>query len=153
MQEDNNNSLPAHITTAAGARPIRWESGMLDNWLIDADTFASITFLGATERKEFVEDKNIPYNNRPQKRNKDNVPVWTVTLAVADWRGRGTVMKLNMPSPQNPADSIGAGEKVELVRPVAGVTPKREGNGYIVWMTADDIKSVDVAAKRPAAVA
>jgi hypothetical protein len=126
------------------------ESLMIDSVRVAPDTFASLTFLGSSERKEFVQGQNIPYNQKKQQ-VKDGVPVWTVQLAVSTWRNaqRARVIKVNIPCQEDPGQRFGTGELVELQNAVYGVTPNREGNGYAIWMTAEGIVLATASVGRP----
>jgi hypothetical protein len=123
---------------------------MIDSVKVAPDTFESAIFLGSEERKEYVEGGNIPHDQKKQQINKDGVPVWTLKLYVTTWRGLERQVKVNVPSPNNPADQFSKGELVELSGVEFGVTPKREGGGYILWLKADRIES---AAGRKSAAA
>jgi hypothetical protein len=125
---------------------------MIDTVRVAPDTFKSLTFLSADERKEYVEGQNIPHRDKKQQVNREGVPVWSIQLAAVPWRGRGRVVKVNVPSSDNPGDRIEPGELVTLSDMEFGVTPKREGGGYIIWLRAAEIDTVTAAARKPSAV-
>lgn len=131
---------------------------MIDSVLIDPETFQGMIFKGARERKKYVEGQNVPDDEKEQQ-HKDGVPVWTVELTVQTWRvdrsGRhqSRDIKVNVPSPDNPADRFEWGTPVRLEGLTFGVTAKREkcqcgqSSGYILWLTANSIEAAANARK------
>jgi hypothetical protein len=115
---------------------------MLDTVKVDPDTFSSIVFMGSSERKEFTRD-NRPRNEKPQKRNGEGVPVWSVQLACVSWRNVPQMVTVSIPAHDDPASKFSAGDPVQLSGLVFGVTPKREG-GYVTWCAADALAPVSV---------
>jgi hypothetical protein len=145
-----DNSTPLQTVTvgseAAEGRPSRREkTAVIDSVKVDPHTFDSVIFLGSEERKEYVEGQNIPHNQKKQKYNKDGVPVWSVKLYATTWRGLERQVKVNVASPDDPAERLSKGELVALSDVEFGVTPKREGGGYTVWLNAGGIQSTDTA--------
>lgn len=131
--------LGSEAATTRQARLGR-DVSMIDSVKVDAGTFDSVIFLGSEERKEFVEGGNIPHNQKKQQVTKEGVPVWTVKLYATTWRGLERQVKVNVPARENPGDRLGKGELVTLSDVEFGVTPKREGGGYIVWLRAGSIE-------------
>jgi hypothetical protein len=126
---------------------------VIDSVKVDPGTFESVIFLGSEERKEYVEGQNIPHNEKKQQYTKDGVPIWTLKLYVTTWRGLERQVKVNVAAADDPAEQFAKGELVTLSDIEFGVTPKREGNGYVIWLKAGAVESADsVASRRPAAV-
>ncbi len=123
---------------------------MLDTVRVAADTFSSMVFMGSQERKEFTRD-NRPQVDKAQKRNIDGVPLWSVQIAVVNWRGTPQLLGVTIPMFDSPADKFTVGQPVRLTGLVFGVTPKRD-SGFVTWCSADDMAVVQANA-RPAAVA
>ena len=109
---------------------------MIDSVKVDASTFDSVIFLGSEERKEYVEGQNIPHNQKKQQYTKDGVPIWTLKLYVTTWRGLERQVKVNVAAEVDPGERFAKGELVTLSGIEFGVTPKREGTGYIIWLKA-----------------
>jgi hypothetical protein len=147
-----DNSTPLQTVTVssevADRQPSRRDkTAVIDSVKVDPRTFDSVIFLGSEERKEYVEGQNIPHNQKKQKYNKDGVPVWSVKLYATTWRGLERQVKVNVASPDDPAERFSKGELVTLSDVEFGVTPKREGGGYTVWLNAGGIaSSTDTAA-------
>lgn len=142
--QNGNSQLSTEVTGqgAAGARPARRDAvTMFDSVKVDPATFASVIFLGSEERKEFVEGQNIPHNQKRQATTKEGVPVWTLKLYAENWRGLERQLKVNVAMADDPAERFGRGEPVTLSDVEYGVTPKREGNGFVVWFRAGTVKS------------
>jgi len=127
----------------AEVRPARYErnSTMFNSVKVDPSSFTTLIYLQSFERKEYVEGGNVPDDQKPQKRNKDGVPVWTVELTAVPWRGRSRTIRVNVASNDDPSDRLSAGELVQLVDAEFGVTPK-DGNdgGYSIWMIAQGVE-------------
>jgi hypothetical protein len=120
----------------------------IDSVLVAPETFDSALYLGSEERKEYVEDRNIPHNQKKQQLNKDGLPVWSVKLYVTTWRGLERQVKVNVAASDNPAERFAKGELVTLSGVEFGVTPKREGGGFILWLRAEGIESASSAGSR-----
>ncbi len=134
-------SGPSSTSTAAApasARPRR-ESAVFDMVKVAPETFRSIEFRAAFERKEFTKDQ-VPDQAKRQKQTKDGVPVWSVKVLVEDWRGRESFINVTVPMYGNPADKFSRGQQVELPGLAFGVSPKHNG-GYVTWQSADGINS------------
>lgn len=139
---------------AAGMRqPRREPSAVIDSVKVDAATFDSVIFLGSEERKEYVDGQNIPHNQKKQQYTKDGVPVWTIKVYATTWRGLERQVKINVPAQTDPGERFSKGELVTLSNIEFGVTPKREGNGYIIWLRAGNIEPATAGARRPSAAA
>jgi hypothetical protein len=124
---------------------------VVDTVRVAPETFSSLMFMGSAERKEFTRD-NRPNNERPQKRNGEGVPVWSVQVAASPWRGKGSVITVTVAMHDDPAKKFKTGEPVELPGLVFGVTAKRDGT-FVTWFSADAISAVSVAAGKPSVVA
>jgi hypothetical protein len=124
---------------------------MPDTVKVAPDTFSSLLFMESAERKEFTPDKR-PNNERPQKRNRDDVPVWSVKLATVNWRGHSQMLSVTIAMHDDPGKKFKAGDPVQLTGLVFGVTPKRDG-GFTTWCSADAISAANVAAVKPSTVA
>jgi hypothetical protein len=124
---------------------------MPDTVKVDPATFSSLMFMESAERKEFVRD-NRRADERPQKRNRDDVPEWSVKLAAVNWRGNSQLISVTIALHENPAKKFKTGDPVQLSGLVFGVTQKREG-GFVTWCSADAISAVGAAAVKPSAVA
>jgi hypothetical protein len=155
MQDNSPQSTGTAGQEATTVRPARRDSTlMIDSVKVDGTTFDSVIFLGSEERKEYVEGeagKRIPHSEKKQQ-YKDGVPVWTLKVYATTWRGLERQIKVNVATADDPAEQFAKGELVTLSDVEFGVTPKREGNGYIIWMKAAAIKSADLASSRRPAV-
>ncbi len=142
---ENNSPGPSSTSTAAAltsARPRR-ELAVLDTVKVSPDTFRSVLFMGSAERKEWSQD-NRPNRDKAQKRTAAGVPVWSVQMAAINWRGNSSLLTVSVPLHDDPAQKFTAGQPVELVDLVFGVSPKRNNNGgYVTWCSADGINPVD----------
>lgn len=149
MEPSTRTATETAGSEAAGVRPPRRDSTtMIDSWKVDPSTFDSVIFLGSEERKEYVEGRNIPHNEKKQQYSKDGVPIWTLKLYVTTWRGLERQTKVNIAAEEDPGERFAKGELVALTDMEAGVTPKREGGGFVTWMKAGGIESVDSAGVR-----
>ncbi len=156
MEPSTRTATETAGSEAAGVRPPRRDSTtMIDSVKVDQATFDSVIFLGSEERKEYVEGdagKRIPHNEKKQQYSKDGVPVWTLKLYVTTWRGLERQVKVNVAAADDPGERFAKGELVTLSDIEFGVTPKREGNGFVIWMKAGAIESADSSAVRRPAV-
>ncbi len=137
MYDPTQPSSTATAAAPSSARPRR-EAAVLDTVKVDPGTFRQVLFMGAAERKEFTTD-NRPNRDKPQKRDKQTgLPVWSVQVAVTNWRGTSSLLTVGVPLADDPTGKFQPGQPVELVGLVFGVTPKRSG-GYVTWQSADDL--------------
>lgn len=150
MQEGNNplSTVTAGSSTTAVQSPRRENRDMFDSVKADPTTIVTAIFLGSEERKEFVPGQNIPHNQKKQQYTKDGVPIWTVKLYATNWRGLERQIKVNVPQSDDPAGRFAQGELVALSDLEFGVTPKREGGGFVIWMKASGIRSDAAAGER-----
>ena len=118
---------------------------MLDTVRVAPETFKSVLFMGCAERKEFTRD-NRPSRDKPQKRSGDGVPLWSVQVAVVNWRGNPQLITVTVPAHEDLLTKFNPGDPLEVTGLVFGVTPKREGVGYVVWCSADAISPAAAAA-------
>ena len=116
----------------------------MDTVRVSADNFQSVMFMGSAERKEFTQDKR-PQADKPQKRTADGKPLWSVTLAAVNFRGKPEMVTATVATFDNPGDAFVAGQPVELAGLTFGVTAKRDGSGFVTWCSADSIASVSGA--------
>jgi hypothetical protein len=151
MEPSTHLSTETAGQRAAGMRQPRRDTAVIDSVKVAPETFDSLIFLGSEEKKEYVEGQNIPRDQKHQQLDKaTGLPLWSVKLYVTTWRGLERQVKVNVPAAEDPAERFAKGELVALWDAEAGVTPKREGNGYTIWMKA---ARIDVAADRkPVAV-
>jgi hypothetical protein len=132
---------PTHLSPNQGAqaqerRPWRG-AGVLDTVKVAADTFRSVLFMSSEERKEFTTDQR-PAKDKPQKRSAAGVPLWSVKVATVNWRGKTDLINVTVPMHDDPGTKFTAGQPVELVDLVFGVSPKRAG-GFTTWASADSL--------------
>jgi hypothetical protein len=133
----------AHLsTTTAAALPRPQRGSVVDTVRVAPETFGSLIYMAAAERKEFTEDRR-PNNQKPQKKTSNGIPLWSIKLAASDWRGNATLLTVTVPMHDDPTASFTAGQVVELVGLVFGVTPKRDGR-YVTWCSADGMTPVAV---------
>lgn len=111
----------------------------MDTVKVAPDTFKLLLFMAAAPRKEFVQGQRIPDDQKPQKRNADGVPIWSVQVAGTTWRDRSELLTVSVATPDNPAQSFGAGQPVVLHGLVFGVSPKRDGSGFTTWCSAEAV--------------
>lgn len=109
---------------------------MLDSVKVDPATFGRLMFMASTERKEFVRESGVPNSAKPQKRNSDGVPLWSVQVAGVDWRNRSQLFNITVPMTDDPASKFSTGDPIAVDGLVFGVSPKQNG-GYTLWASAD----------------
>ncbi len=142
-----NSPSPSSTSTAvapSSARPRR-EPAVLDTVKVSPDTFRSVLFMGSAERKEWSQD-NRPNRDKAQKRTAAGLPVWSVQVAAINWRGNSNLLTVTVPMHDDPAHKFTAGQPVELVDLVFGVSPKRNNGGYVTWCSADGINPAGAGA-------
>lgn len=110
----------------------------LNTVLIDPESFRFVFLMGSEARREFTEQR-MRNEDKPQKRNSDGLPLWSVQVSATDWRGRGCMFTATVPSQKDPAELLPPGTPVNFDRLVFGVSPKRDGSGYSTWAFADAI--------------
>lgn len=116
----------------------------MDTVRVAPDNFALTLFMASSARREFVEGQRIPDEQKPQKRNADGLPIWSVQVAGTTWRGRSELISVSVAMPDDPATKFAPGQPVELVGLVFGVSPKRNGGGYSTWCAAEGLAPVNV---------
>jgi hypothetical protein len=111
----------------------------MDTVRVSPDNFQLTMFMASAARKEFVQGQRIPDDQKPQKRNGDGLPIWSVQVAATTWRGRSEMFSVSVAMPDDPAAKFAPGQPIELLGLVFGVSPKRDGSGYSTWCSADSI--------------
>ncbi len=142
----SSTSTPA----APQASPRPWKgTAVLDTVRVSPDTFRSVMFHSATERKAFTRD-NIPAREKPQKTTSDGVPLWSVKVVAEDWRARVHILTVSVPMHDHPGTKFARGDLVELPGLVMGLSQKPQGgSGFVpTWLSADGIAP---ASTRPVA--
>lgn len=146
MNPTNAWSLPGQ-TTAERRAPER-QVPMLDTVKVAPETFRSLEFRSAAEKREFVQA-----GRGAQKFDRDNVPLWTVRVIGEIERG-GRVMDelftVSVPMQVNPGEKFDRGQSIWLPGLTFGVTAKRDGSGFMVWLSADGIEPAGSGAKAAA---
>ncbi len=147
-------------TTAAAPQALRrpWKgTAVLNTVKVDLATFPKVMFMGSAKRKAFTAER-MPDSAKPQKQNAAGVPVWSVKVAVENWRGQTDLMNVTVPMHDDPASKFTTGQLVEFGGLVFGVAPKRERRperyaelngeemlpgevGYVTWFSADSINA------------
>ncbi len=137
-----NPSSPSSRSTAAapGAlRPWKGTAAVLNMVLVDPSTFRSLMFMGSAERKEFTREQ-MANAEKPQKYTSNGLPLWSVKVAVENWRGQAAILNVTVPMADDPATKFGRGQVVEFSRLAFGVADKRAGS-YSLWWSADSINA------------
>ncbi|MGD9631610.1 MAG: hypothetical protein AB7H53_19230 [Hyphomicrobium sp.] len=111
----------------------------MDTVRVSADNFQLLMFMASAAKREFVQGQRIPDDQKPQKRNGDGLPIWSVQVAGTTWRGRSELLSVSVAMPDDPGSKFAPGQPVELVGLVFGVSPKRDGSGYSTWCSAEAI--------------
>jgi hypothetical protein len=109
----------------------------MDTVKVAPDNFAMLMFMASAAKKEFTQGQRIPDAQKPQKRNGDGLPIWSVQVAGTNWRGRSELMTVSVAMADDPAAKFAPGQPIELVGLVFGVSPKRDGSGYSTWCSAE----------------
>lgn len=139
--------LSTSTPAAAPQAPRPWKgTAVLDTVKVSPDSFRSVMFHSATERKAFTRD-NVPACDKPQKMSGDGVPLWSVKVVAEDWRARVNILTVTVPLHDDPGTKFARGDLVELPGLTFGVTDKRAG-GFVTWLSADGIAP---ASTRPVA--
>jgi hypothetical protein len=118
---------------AAVPQPTRGRGQQMDSVKVAPDNFDQVFFMRDADK--------------PQKKTRDGVPVWSVQATGIDWRGNPQSLSVTVPMFDNPAEHFTPGQPVELVGLVYGVTPKRDGVGFVTWCSADDLRPAVAAAR------
>lgn len=137
-----NDPLRSTPTVGALPRPQKRTAGVFDTVRVAPDTFQSVMFMSAAARREFVEGQRLRDEDKPQKRTADGMPLWSVQLAAVNWRGNAQLITITIPMPGNPVDQFMPGDPVQLAGMVFGVSPKRDGGGFVTWCSADSLEPV-----------
>lgn len=130
---------PSQPTSTLALEPLAPErvARVFDTVKVSPETFRSVMFMSCQARKEFTRDR-VRDEDKPQKYTREGVPLWSVQVAAVNWRGKSELLAVTVPMHSDPAEKFQAGDPVQLVGLVFGVTAKREG-GYVTWCSADDL--------------
>jgi hypothetical protein len=130
----------------------RGARAMMTSVPVAVDQYESLTFLGATAKKQYTEER-MEWERKPQK-TKNGLPVWSVQLAAMK-KGfqRADMITVDIPAAASPSEQFGGGELVQLTGWVFGVNPIREGTAFTIWQIADSIFSAGERSRRTPATA
>jgi hypothetical protein len=135
------------ITTAVrpSVEPRRAEKVSFDSVPVNPAFLQNVIFIGSEVKREFVAEKGVPERNKPQKRNKAGLPVWTVKLQAqsTEMDGRSArdgAIKINLAAERDPGEVFVFGQPVQIVNPWFGVTPIRQGSAFAIWWAAEAIR-------------
>lgn len=123
---------------------------VLDTVLVSPDTFPSVLFMGASARREYTRER-LPDAQKPQKTTREGVPLWSGKFATVNWRGNAEMLTVTLPMADNPLEVLTPGTPVRLVNLVFGVSPKRDGEGFTTWCSADGLELAEPGAGAAAA--
>ncbi|QJY51200.1 hypothetical protein [Pseudonocardia broussonetiae] len=113
---------------------------MLDTVKVAPETFSNIEFRGAMPKTAYVPQGNVA---GPQKQTSNGTPIWAVRVLAETTRGlrvKEDLLTVTVPMQVDPTEKFERGQSIELVSLTFGVTPKREGNGFSTWLSADGIQ-------------
>lgn len=127
-------------TLAAWLRPNAQKGLQMDTVLVSPETFTSMMFMSSQPKKEFTRER-MTDAEKPQKKTKDGVPVWSVQVAAVTWRGKSELITVSVPAHTDPAADYQPGVPVYLQGLMFGVTAKREGGGFTIWCSAEALQS------------
>jgi hypothetical protein len=119
---------------------------VFDTVKVSPETFRQVMYMSSAARKEFTRER-VRDEDKPQKRTQDGVPLWSVQVAAVNWRGKSELLSVTLPMHSDPSEKFQAGDPVQLPGLVFGVSPKRDGGGYVTWCSADDLVPALAAVK------
>ncbi len=120
---------------------------MIDRYAIEFHkTFGGAMLLGIEPKMQRA-DKNDPKSESEQARDKNNVPKWTVTLAVQTKSFDNTkfeTIAITVTSPNKPFGAIPPGSQVTVEGLEMGIMPQARG-GFSTFYAAESIRAVQPA--------
>lgn len=115
---------------------------MPGRWMINFEKSVEGAMLLNVEPKMTRSDKNDPRSDQVQARDKDNVPKWTVILAIATKEFEQTKFDntpITITSREKPCGGIMPGTPVTVEGLTVGFMPQARG-GFSVFYTAEAIR-------------
>src|SRR5450759_4806318 len=115
---------------------------MIDRWIVDFDKSVVGSMLLSVEPKMTRVDKNNPKSDQIQARDKDDVPRWTVTLAVQTKSFENTKfdnVSITITSREKPYGAIQPGTPVTVEGLSVGFMAQARG-GFSVFYSAEAIR-------------
>ncbi len=129
---------------------------MIDRWIVDFDKSVVSAMLLSVEAKMTRADKNNPKSDQVQARDKDDVPKWTVTLAVQTKSFENTKfdnVSITITSREKPYGAIQPGTPVTVEGLSVGFMAQARG-GFSVFYSAQAIRPLQrTQSNQPARVA
>jgi hypothetical protein len=129
---------------------------MIDRWIVDFDKSVEGAMLLSVEPKMTRVDKNNPKSDQVQARDKDDVPKWTVTLAVQTKSFENTKFDnvlITITSREKPYGAIQPGTPVTVEGLSVGFMAQARG-GFSVFYSAEAIRPLQrMQSNQPARVA
>lgn len=147
MYPDSSTSTTfAQSGAQPAAMPLvpRGKGGQMDTVKVAPDQFQQLIFMRCMARKEFTEDRRRE-EDKPQKRTRDGVLVWSVQVTGIDYRGNPQLFPVTLAAHSDPGQEFAPGDVVELDGLVFGVSPKKNG-GYTTWCSADELRRASAVA-------
>ena len=128
---------------------------MIDRWIVDFDKSVVGSMLLSVEPKMTRVDKNNPKSDQIQARDKDDVPRWTVTLAVQTKSFENTKfdnVSITITSREKPYGAIQPGTPVTVEGLSVGFMAQARG-GFSVFYSAEAIRPLQrMQSNQPARV-
>src|SRR6266702_4829794 len=129
---------------------------MVDRWIVDFDKSVEGAMLLSVEPKMQRSDKNNAKSPQVQARDKDDVPKWTITLALQTKSFENTKFEnisITITSREKPYGGIQPGTPVTVEGLAVGFMAQARG-GFSVFYSAEAIRPAQrVLPSQPARVA
>lgn len=145
-----NDPWSTSTPVAGPARAPERQARVFDTVKVAPETFRSVMFMSSNARKEFTRDR-VRDEDKPQKRTQDGVALWSVSLAAVNWRGKSELINVTVPMYDDPAQKFQVGDPVRLAGLTFGVSPKRDGGGFVTWCSADAVEPVGMPVAKASA--
>src|SRR3954468_9052446 len=110
MNPSSPSSTPTSAVAPEALRPWRGTAvPQLDTVKVSSETFRKVMFMGSAERKEFTRER-VPNVEKPQKRTSAGMALWSVKVAVENWRGKTELITITVPMHDDPGTKFTVGQ-------------------------------------------